>query len=282
MSNNYNSKLYKFGKNFECFRNDQCWSGFCSNHKCSDPQGVYDSCRPGAKNCPIGLKCSEYSRTCVSKSYFKSSTGKCFGISDCRFDEYCRAGQCIPNRPIGSTCSSVTSDLCAMGSKCTVAYSISETTKCYELCSKEVDCPHGYKCIKNVFNPDSICVPKVTAKKSPQVQEFDIDEIFYGGVLIITGIMLLLLLIYGWIKFTNRGNDNDPRFTNPSSGKKRKKKLRLNYTGNGLATITVIPSNCQSPRPVAASDLFTPTNPYNINITYPDAPPKYSEVVLIQ
>ena len=128
---------YLFGRNFECFRNDQCRSGYCKEGRCDDPQRLHDPCRPAGRNCPGALKCSEFSRTCVT-DYFNPSRGACHSASDCRFNERCLNGTCKATRSIRSSCESVIPDLCAMGSKCTVSKSISESPKCYELCSRNV------------------------------------------------------------------------------------------------------------------------------------------------
>ena len=267
---------YNLGNNFECLRNDQCWSGYCKGRRCANPQRLHDPCRTAARNCPGSLKCSNFSRTCVSE-HFRPSRAFCRTTSDCRFNEFCLNDTCKASRPIGSNCDSVSPDFCAMGSKCTVSKSISEPTKCYELCSINVACPEGFQCIKNVWNADSICIRR-SSTKIRILSKSGVVELVYGGLLIVVAVIIFLCMIYGWIRFTNSRED-DPRLINSITGKKKKKKLRLFHNGNGLATITVIPSNCQSPQPVAASQLFV--NLYNSN-NYPDAPPEYSEAITIQ
>lgn len=274
---------HQFGKNWACFRNDQCSSGFCKRGQCADPHSLHDPCRAILRNCPGTLRCSEFSRTCVSEHFSPSraSSSSCRTVSDCRFNELCLDGTCKPSRSIGSSCESVSPDLCAMGSKCTVSKSISEHTKCHELCSGTVACPQGFQCTTNLWNSDAVCVRTL----SPNIQQSSrsqahFHEIIYGLLLILTALLIFLGLIYGWIKFTSRQED-DPRLMNSATGKKKKKKFKLCHDGNGLATITAIPSNCQSPQPqpVAAAQLFV--NPYNTNI-YSDAPPEYSEAITIR
>lgn len=273
-SSSPSSSEYRSAVNAECFRNDQCWSGYCKNGRCANPEKLHDPCRLAVRNCPGSLTCSAFSRTCVTQS-FTPSRSTCHSASDCRYNERCLNGRCERSRPIGASCNSVNPDLCAMGSKCTVSKSFSEPTKCYELCSRRIECPEGYQCVRNVINVDAICVPKPPSNNTrQQLTKAQIDELVYGGLMIITAIFILLFLIYGWIRLTNRADDD--------SRKKKKKKVKLCHDGNGLATITVIPSNCQSPQPVAASQLFVANSyPYNSNV-YPDAPPEYSEVITIR
>lgn len=275
-SSSDSSSSHQFTKNSACFRNDQCSSGYCKLLRCADPRSLHDPCRASLRNCPGTLKCSEFSRTCVSQS-FSPSRASCHSVSDCRFNELCLNGICKPSRSIGSSCESVSPDLCSMGSKCTVSNSISELTKCHELCSGNVSCPQGYQCTINVWNSDAICIRR-SFTNMRQSSQSDFHELFYGVLLILTAILILLGLIYGWIRFTSSRED-DPRLINSTTGKKKKKKLKLCYNGNGLATITVMPSNCQSPQPVAASQLFV--NPYN-TYSYPDAPPEYFEAITIR
>lgn len=77
--------------------------------------------------------------------------------------------------------------------------------------------------------------------------------------------MIMFGLAYAWIKLTK--SEKDPRLKN-------KKRLRLQYEGNGLASITFVASPDQSPAPVAASRLFNSTT------NTPSAPPpSYNEAV---
>ncbi len=264
--------MSEFPKNSACFRNEQCHTGFCKNGACRNPEIQNDSCDPEVENCPKPFKCSKFSRTCVPFEYQKWIP--CRSQSDCKFGDYCIEGKCKASRPIGSSCSSISPDLCKMGSKCT-SLSQAESTKCYELCSKKVPCPSGYSCTENLWNVDPICVPKQQQEGQLEwnLEEYLDGEIIAAVLVILAFLVILLGAVYGWIKLTHSGKD--PRLIiKKRKQKQKKKKVRLNYDGNGMATVTLIPSNCQSPNPVAASHLF------DQNII--DPPPPYSEVINIQ
>lgn len=257
----------KFVNYHHCLRNDQCRSGYCRRGKCNYPEKQHDPCEPPLQNCPDSLHCSDRSRTCVPPGYKPFST--CFTASDCKYNELCVEEKCLASVPIGKACEAINPDLCVMGSKCTVSFSKLETARCHELCSDKVPCPKGYRCTKNIWNSDPICVPiKDRPTPAPSVFFLSSDEVFQVVIIVLCVIIILLGVVYGWIRLTRSGPD--PRLLS-SSGRRKRKRLRLNYDGNGLATITVIPSNCQSPQPVAASQLFnTPVN---------GDPPAYSEVI---
>lgn len=250
----------KYQNFLPCLSNDHCVSGYCRKGTCQNPEKKHDPCLPSTDNCPKNLWCSDKSRTCVPVGY--KPLQNCITASDCKFNEYCLKGECKANIAIGKICEVIRPDLCAMGSKCTVSLSSKEATKCYELCSDQISCPSGFKCTENIWNADPICIPNKF--KLP-------DETVQAVIIVLAVVIFLLGIIYGWVRITKSGRD--PRLLS-SSGKKKKKKYRLNYEGNGLATITVIPSNCQSPQPVAASQLF--------NSPVDDAPPAYSEVINIR
>lgn len=257
---------YRLSNNHRCLWHAQCSSGYCKNGGCHDPEKTHDPCRPELKNCPNSLlQCSESSRTCVPLGYKPFKT--CITVSDCKFNESCIKGTCRANIPIGDKCETINPDLCVMGSKCTVALSNTESTKCYKLCNSQIACPSGYKCTENIWNADPICI-----EDQPTVKAYSVNsnEIVQAIVIVLAVIIVFLGIIYSWIRFTRSGRD--PRLKR--SSKKKKKRVRLNYEGNGLATITVIPSNCQSPLPVAASQLF--------NVPINEPPPAYSEVINIQ
>jgi hypothetical protein len=76
--------------------------------------------------------------------------------------------------------------------------------------------------------------------------------------------IVLFGLIYAWIQVT-RTAAPDPKI--------KKKRVRLQYEGNGLASITVLPSHDASPAPVAAAQLF------NDNSNIMQAPPPYSVAI---
>jgi len=258
---------YRLSNNRRCLWNGQCSSGYCNSGRCIDPEKKHDPCRPDIRNCPKSLQCSESSRTCVHNGYKPSQV--CITASDCKFNQFCIKGSCQANFMIGNKCETIKPDLCIEGSKCTVSLSNSEPTKCYELCNNQVPCPFGYKCIQNIWNADPICVPI----QNQQIKTYSVnsDETVQAVVIVVAVIIVFLGIIYGWIRLTRSGRD--PRLFS-STGKKKKKKVRLSYEGNGLATITVIPSNCQSPLPVAASQLFY--------VSMNEAPPAYSEVINIR
>lgn len=263
---------FRLANNRRCLRNTQCSSGYCRNGVCSDPEKRHDPCRPQIGNCPRPLQCSWNSRTCVPIGY--KPLPVCITASDCKYTQTCIKGNCKANIPLGNKCESVKPDLCVMGSKCTVMLSNSEIAKCHELCNNQVSCPNGYKCTENIWNADSICIPiQNNHAVATNTNKFNLrsDGTVEAVVIVLAVIIVILGIIYGWIRLTRSGRD--PRLLN-SSGKKKKKKLRLNYEGNGLATITVIPSNCQSPQPVSASQLF--------NAPINEPPPAYSEIINIR
>lgn len=263
-SNNGNN--YRLSNNAYCFRNNQCWSGYCDKGRCGIAQEEHDPCRPIIENCPGTLQCSTFSNTCISHSYQKQLPCK-YG-SDCSFSATCIRGKCVENIPPGQPCVSLRPDLCADGSKCTRLDSTAGNLRCYELCSDRVPCPKGYECIENVWNPDPICRPIKSSNRSTQSHSTETLNI----VLVIIFILIILLGgLYGWIQLTR--SKKDPRLV-----KRKKKKLILNYEGNGLATLTIVPSNSQlsqQQQPVAASQIFL----NNSNPTEP--PPAYSEIINI-
>jgi hypothetical protein len=261
---------YRLANNHRCIWSGQCYSGYCKKGGCHDPENIHDPCRPEIRNCPKHLKCSKSSRTCVPAGYKSSKV--CITASDCKYNESCLKGTCHTNIPIGDKCFSVRPDLCAMGSKCTVALSNSEPTKCYQLCNSQVSCHSGYKCIQNIWNSDSICIQDQDQPSVVKTYSVNSNEAVKAIIVVLAVIIVLLGIIYGWIRITRSGPD--PRLKRSSDKKKKKKRVRLNYEGNGLATITVIPSNCQSPLPVAASQLF--------NVPINEPPPAYSEAINIR
>lgn len=256
-----------------CFRNNQCISGYCKSGRCANPSSSHHPCNPFAQNCPDSLKCSNFSRTCVPSNYFQKYP--CKSSSDCTFNQRCGSdGNCKAMRQKGTTCNIEEEQICEMGSLCALVDDDSQSSKCYEKCSFTIPCSPGYKCKKFPQTEDSICIPRRRSSNRNSTSSNDNislsqREIFQALVIVILAIIILLGLLSLWIRFT-RG-EKDPRLWN-DSGKKKKKKLRLNIEANGLATITVIPSNPQSPQPVAASQLFSSS----------DAPPAYSEVIQIR
>lgn len=259
--------------NSACFKHSQCSSGFCRKALCSDPTTKHDPCNPLPDNCPRNLQCSKRSRTCVPFDY--EAKEPCRGSSDCSYNEYCIKGRCIRSLSPGNTCKGVDPDLCAVGSKCMVYPSFKDAKKCYELCSSKVPCRPGYDCLINTFSSNSVCVAKAFSPSS-KTNTINPDEIVQAILIVLTVLILILGGLYGWIRLTRSGKD--PRLLS-SKDKKKRKRLRLNIEGNGLATITLVPSTCQSPQPVAASQLFSPIATNN----YMDgAPPAYSEIINIR
>lgn len=272
-----------------CFKNGHCSSGFCRKEICSEPTKKHDPCSFSINNCPSGLFCSKKSRTCIPLNYQVSEF--CKGSSDCSFDEYCITGRCLKALSVGKRCKIMRPDLCEMGSECAVVSSLS--SKCYELCSSKVPCSSGYKCVKtNNHSINSICIPKSThsstssSSSSNQYTTIKSEEIVQAILIVLAVLTIILAGLYGWIRLTRSGLD--PRLLNLKDKKKRKR-LRLNLEGNGLATITLVPSNCQSPQPVAASQLFSPNDINNNNNNNDDndnytseAPPAYSEIINIR
>lgn len=259
-----------YEKYSSCFSNKQCTTGFCKNGQCRDPTKQNDACEPSLNNCPRTLQCSEYSHTCIPLKYQKWIP--CRSQSDCKFGNYCIDGECIASIPIGRPCDSIAPDLCVMEAKCTSIDS-QEATKCHELCSEAIPCPTGYNCIKNLWNEDAICVPQSNPKTDWKMEDLVDEEVIVAFLITLALLVILLGAIYGWIRLTRSGKD--PRLLSKKKLKK-KKRLRLNYDGNGLATITLIPSNCQSPNPITAASQLFPSSRND------DAPPPYSEVVIIQ
>jgi hypothetical protein len=266
------SSNYKLPKYSACFRNEQCWSGFCSlRNRCKEPEKIHDPCRPLIENCPGNLVCSEWSRTCVPVDYHSKANSFCKFSSDCKHTEICWRGSCRKALQIGFECQKQT-ELCVQGSKCTQILS-SSNSKCLQLCSAESKCPYGFECKPDTFDPSvSVCIGRIIDHNTHEGSNSHRSQDLIEATLLVAFVLVLLLaILYGWIRFTKSGID--PRFLhNSKSKKKKKKKLRLNYDSNGLATITVIPSNCQSPLPVAAADLFSGA---------PCDPPAYAEVISI-
>lgn len=247
--------MYELESGKYCLRDNQCHSGFCYGGKCLDPKMEHQPCRPEADLCPYSLTCSTYSRTCVSSHHWIRNPCKSGG--DCSHSEACERGICIKLKKAGEEC--ILRDRCEMGYNCkAINNNRPSSLKCLELCNKKVPCSKGYTC-----SPEYFCIPTANDTANP-LQFLDNLKIITVGVLVLIG---LLGIIYGWIRLTK--TTQDPRL-------KKKKKLRLNYEGNGLATITVIPSQSQSP--VVASQLF-------INNTTTDngnLPPSYDEIVILR
>ena len=74
--------------------------------------------------------------------------------------------------------------------------------------------------VRNVINVDAIAVPQAASNNTrQQLTKAQIDELVYGGgLMIITAIFILLFLIYGWIRLTNRADDDS---------RKKKKKSKI-------------------------------------------------------
>lgn len=267
MVSSNDGNTYRLTNNAHCLRNNQCWSGYCNKGRCGLAEVEHDPCRPLIENCPGTLQCSTFSHTCISASYQKQLPCK-YG-SDCSFSATCLGGKCVENIPPGQSCVSVKPDLCAAGSKCTsLDGNDSSNLRCYEFCSNKVPCPKGYECIENVWNPDPICKP---IKSSNQFSQYRSSETLHVVLVIIFILIILLGGLYGWIQLTR--SKKDPRLT-----KRKKKKLILNYEGNGLATLSIVPSKSQvlqQQQPVAASQIFL----NSFNPTEP--PPAYSEIINI-
>lgn len=241
-----------------CFRNAQCYSGWCNEGFCARPVNTHHPCNSHRDNCPYNLYCSSFSHTCVTADYVAKS--KCSCASDCKYNENCIKGKCKKTKAIGSKCSLYGSDNCETGSMCTFIKSDErDKPKCFELCSANVPCPTGYACVKLKDQSQPLCVPKNAFLMDDMMRYARIT----GTIMFIA--MIMFGLAYAWIKLTK--SKKDPRLKN-------KKRLRLQYEGNGLASITFVASPDQSPAPVAASQLF------NSSANTPSVPPpSYDEAV---
>lgn len=249
-----------------CLRNGHCRSGFCRQGLCTSPRKEHDPCSDTHENCPSRLVCSPFSRTCVSPHHVTMEP--CNGVSDCAWDERCRQGRCVAVHKIGERCESVLPDPCETGSKCIRLDAQTGSKHCYALCSEQVSCPDTFMCVQPPSSLRRVCVPRrqfqfttppplqTETRRSPSTGDMQV------AAFILLFLVVMLVAIWGWVRMTR--TRRDPAL--------KKKRLRLNYEGNGLASITVVPSQPQSPPPVPAVHLFPVMAGGNVSSTLPQQP----------
>lgn len=245
-----------FSNGHECFKHAHCQSGFCLAGRCLSPTKIHDHCSTQLRNCPSGLYCSSLSRTCIPHDYKRKHS--CVYESDCLDSEICVSGFCRNLKRVGAPCSTLLPDYCEMGSKCVTSGVKGSQTRCHEQCSSSIPCSKGFTCTK--VNYWHLCLPASGSLADSELwQALQVSAIVLGSFILVFG------LLYAWIKVTRAQDRKDPRL--------KRKRVRLQYEGNGLASITVVPSHDQSPEPVAAAHLF------NDNSAVTQPPPPYSEAI---
>ncbi len=242
-----------FANGHKCFKNEHCLSGFCLAGYCKNPSKFHDPCHELDSKCPSGSRCSTLSHTCVPFNYKRKI--KCSVQSDCLFTEVCVHGACKKTSKAGRSCSQFLPDYCEMGSKCAVPSLGERKARCYEQCSTSIPCTFGYSCSPT----EGLCFPS-----SNLAADDDIWLSLQFAAAIFAVLIVWFGIIYAWIRFTR---------STPPDARTKKKRVRLQYEGNGLASITMVPSHDPLTCPVAAAQLF------NDNSGITQAPPPYSVAI---
>jgi hypothetical protein len=147
--------------------------------------------------------------------------------------------------------------------------------RCYELCSEAIPCPNDYRCAATEpLDPENystskavtsslslpqvlhVCVPKTV---NSHVHSTSFKQDSHAAFWILVAVVFCAIALLAWIRLTR---------TTAANATDKKQKIRLNYEGNGMATITMVPdfsanSNLQPP---LAQSLF------------PQQPPKYEDI----